>query len=75
MRLLLYGNCVPSGNLRNPDMTTPNLLSAKYRANQLADSILLAYWANSDGDKAYHMANVRQSFDDLTKAMNGEVSR
>ena len=56
-------------------MTTPNLLSAKYHANQLADAILLAYWSNTDGDKAYHMANVRQSFDDLNKAMNGEVSR
>ena len=56
-------------------MTTPNLLSAKYHAKALADAILLAYWANSDGDKAYHMANVRQSFDDLNKAMNGEVSR
>ena len=56
-------------------MTTPNLLSAKYHAKALADAILLAYWANSDGDKAYHMANVRQSFDDLNKAMNGETTK
>ena len=56
-------------------MTTPNLLSAKYHANALADSILLAYWANSDGDKAYHMVNVRQSFEDLNKAMTGENSK
>ena len=56
-------------------MTTPNLLSAKYHANALADSILLAYWANTDGDKAYHMANVKQSFEGLSKAMNGEASK
>lgn len=56
-------------------MTTPNLLSAKYHAAALSDAILLAYWANTDGDKAYHMANVQQSFDDLNKAMNGGVSK
>ena len=56
-------------------MTTPNLLSAKYHANALANSILLAYWSNTDGDKAYHMANVKQSFEDLSKAMNGETTQ
>ena len=56
-------------------MPTPNLLSAKYHANALANALLLVYWANTDGDKAYHMANVLQSFEDLSKAMNGEASK
>ena len=46
------------------------LIKAKYHAEQLADQLLLAYWASNESDKAYHLNQVQHCFELLTNIMN-----
>ena len=48
------------------------LIKAKYHAEQIADKLLLAYWANNESDKTYHLDQVQHCFELLTKAMGKE---
>jgi len=45
------------------------LIKAKYHAEQLADQLLLAYWAGNEPDKTYHLNQAQHCFELLTKAM------
>lgn len=48
------------------------LIKAKYHAEQLADELLLAYWATDKFSKTYHLDQVQNSFELLAKAMGKE---
>ena len=59
--------CRSYGTLKGQTMT--QLIASKYHADALSDALLLAYWATTDADRAYHMQSVRHNLDALSKSL------